>query len=91
VSRSSTEVEYKSLTNATVEIIWVQSLMKELNISSPSPARLWCDNIEATYLLANPMFHARKNILKLTFISEERVARKLLDIRFISSKQGSIG
>jgi hypothetical protein len=32
VSRSSTEAEYKALTNGTAEAIWIQSLLKELHI-----------------------------------------------------------
>ena len=32
VSRSSTEAEYKSLANATAEVIWVQSLLDELGV-----------------------------------------------------------
>jgi TorA maturation chaperone TorD len=32
VSRSSTEAEYKTLANVTVEMIWVQSLLKELGV-----------------------------------------------------------
>lgn len=30
VSRSSTEAEYRSLSSATTEVIWIQSLLKEL-------------------------------------------------------------
>ena len=32
VSRSSTEAEYKALTNATTELIWVESLLGELGV-----------------------------------------------------------
>jgi len=86
VSRSSTEAEYKALANATAEVIWVQSLLTELGISHPKAAVLWCDNIGATYLSANPVFHARTkhNEVDYHFI-RERVGAKLLDIRIISS------
>jgi hypothetical protein len=33
VSRSSTEAEYKSLANATAEVMWVQTLLDELGVS----------------------------------------------------------
>jgi hypothetical protein len=58
VSRSSTEAEYKSLVNATAEMIWIQQLLTELGVSHSPTARLWCDNIGGTYLFANPVFHA---------------------------------
>jgi hypothetical protein len=51
VSRSSIEAEYKSLANAAAKIIWVQSILQELCVLSSPIARLWCDNIGATYLL----------------------------------------
>jgi hypothetical protein len=35
MSRSSTESEYKALANATVEIVWIQTLLYELKIASP--------------------------------------------------------
>jgi hypothetical protein len=86
ISRSSTEAEYKSLANATAEVIWVQSLLKELGVPQSRVVCLWCDNIGATYLSANPVFHARTKHIEVDYhFVRERVAKKLLDIRFIPS------
>ena len=87
VSRSSTEAEYKSLANATAEIIWVESLLHELGIKQRRISCLWCDNLRATYLSANPVFHGRTKHIEIDFhFVRERVAEKKLDIRFIPSK-----
>jgi hypothetical protein len=84
VSRSSTEAEYKALANATVEIMWIQTLLNELKVSSPSVAKLWVDNMSAKYLSFNHVFHARTkhNEVDYHFV-RERVARKLLDIDYV--------
>jgi histone deacetylase 1/2 len=87
VSRSSTEAEYKSLANATAEVMWVRTLLKELGVKGPKFARLWCHNLGATYMLANPVFHARTKYIEVDFhFVRERVAQGLLQIRFISTK-----
>jgi histone deacetylase 1/2 len=87
VSRSSTEAEYKSLANATAEVIWVEALLKELGVQSRYPPRLWCDNLGATYLSANPVFHARAKHIEIDFhFVRERVMKKQLEVRFISTK-----
>ena len=87
VSRSSTEAKYKAVDNATAEIIWVQSLLRELKVSQAQPPVLWCDNIGATYLSSNPVFHARTKHIEVDYhFVRERVAQKFLQIKFISSK-----
>jgi hypothetical protein len=84
ISRSSTETEYKVLANATIEIIWIQVVLTELGMSHSRTAYLWCDNLGATYLMANPVFHARTKHVEVDYhFVHERVTSKLLQIRFI--------
>ena len=81
VSRSSTEAEYKSLANGTAEVIWVETILKELGVKLHEVPCFWCDNMGATYLSANPVFHARTKHIEIDFhFVRERVAQKMLNI-----------
>jgi hypothetical protein len=87
VSRSSTESEYRAIAHASTEILWLQSLLTELGMKSTIPPVLWCDNIGATYLTANPLFHARTKHIEIdVHFVRDLVSTKALTIRFISSK-----
>ena len=50
VSRSSTEAEYRSVTNTAAEVCWVSSLLLEIGVPIPATPTVFCDNIGATYL-----------------------------------------
>jgi histone deacetylase 1/2 len=74
VCRSSTEAE--------PEAIWVWSLLRELGISQQRTPILWCDNLGATYLTANSVFHARTKHIEVDFhFVRERVAAGALQVR----------
>jgi hypothetical protein len=75
------------LTNATAEIMWIQTLLLEIGIQASRKAKLWCDNMRAKYLSANPVFHARTKHIKVDYhFVRERVTRGLLDIEHVSTR-----
>ncbi|GJT88140.1 gag/pol polyprotein [Tanacetum coccineum] len=86
VSRSSTEAEYKALAHTVVELTWLQALLNELGIHSSSTPILWCDNLGATYLSANPIFHARTKHVEIDYhFVREKVAQGDLRVQHIST------
>jgi hypothetical protein len=73
-------IEYNALANATTELIWVEALLRELGVTIKVRPCLWCDNIGATFLSANPVFHARTKHIEIDFhFVRERVTDRLLD------------
>jgi hypothetical protein len=77
VSRSSTEAEYKVITNVAAEIMCIQTLLDELGIPHPPTASIWCDNLGATYLSANSVFHARTKHIEVDYhFVREQVTQK---------------
>ncbi|CAA6672847.1 unnamed protein product [Spirodela intermedia] len=67
VARSSTKSKYKAIANGTSELKWLQSLLREISISICTTPILWCDNIRATYLAANLVFHAKMKHIEIDF------------------------
>jgi hypothetical protein len=67
-------------------VIWIQSLFKELALTLSTPPKIWCDNIGATYLSVNHIFHARTKHVAIDFhFVRELVASKDLEILFVPS------
>ncbi|XP_016648285.1 PREDICTED: uncharacterized mitochondrial protein AtMg00810-like [Prunus mume] len=59
VSKSSTEVEYRAMSAACSEIIWLRALLTELGFNPLHPTPLHADNTSAIQIAANPVYHER--------------------------------
>jgi hypothetical protein len=70
-----------------LEFIWIQVLLRELGITQTRPPSLWCNNIGATYLAANPIFHRRMKHIEVDYhFVHECVTTRQLEVRIISTK-----
>ncbi|KAL3523052.1 hypothetical protein ACH5RR_015886 [Cinchona calisaya] len=58
-SRSSTEAKYHSLATTTAELHWISSLLTDLGTCIPASLVIYCDNVGATHLCSNPIFHSQ--------------------------------
>ncbi|KAK3012794.1 hypothetical protein RJ639_008021 [Escallonia herrerae] len=75
VSRSSAEFEYRSVAYAVAELYWLHQLLRDLGVFLHRPVIVYCDNVSATYLAANPVFHARTKHIEIDFhFVREKVA-----------------
>jgi histone deacetylase 1/2 len=78
VARSSTETEYRSMANTTAELLWIQSLLHELQVPFYTPTLL-CDNLSAVSLSHNPVLHSKTKHLELDihFVREKVLSKQL--------------
>lgn len=67
VARSSTEAEYMAVTNTALEVCRICCLFQELGIQIPVAPVIYCDNVGATYMCANPVFHSRMNHIAIDY------------------------
>ena len=67
VARFSIEGKYKALADGTAEVIQLQYLLTDLQIVPVSAPMIWCDNLGATYLSVNLVFHARTKYIKVDY------------------------
>lgn len=65
VSCSSAEAEYRAVATAVAESCWVCQLLHELHRPIDSATIVYCDNVSAVYLSANPVQHCRTKHIEL--------------------------
>lgn len=86
VARSSIEAEYRVVTSVMAETNWVMNLLSELQFPITYPPKIFCDNLGATYLCENPVFHSRMKHIALDFhFVRDQVQRKLITVDHVNS------
>jgi hypothetical protein len=80
VSKSSTESEYRAMSAACSEIIWLRGLLGELGFSQSDSTPLHADNTSAIQIAANPVYHERTKHIEVDCHS----IREAVDTRVIS-------
>ncbi|GJT44623.1 ribonuclease H-like domain-containing protein [Tanacetum coccineum] len=74
LSRSSAEAEYRGVANVVAETAWLRNLLRELHSPLSTATLVYCDNVSAVYMSANPVQHQRTKHIEMrrsTFISSE--------------------
>ena len=65
MAHSSTEAEYCALTDTTSELLWLQWLLKDLDVSTSSATPLYCDNQSVIHIAHNDVFHERTKHIEI--------------------------
>ncbi|GJZ34091.1 ribonuclease H-like domain-containing protein [Tanacetum coccineum] len=65
LSRSSAEAEYRGVTNAVAETSWIRNLLRELHTPLFTATLVYCDNVSAVYMSANPVQHQRSKHIEI--------------------------
>ncbi|GJW43304.1 ribonuclease H-like domain-containing protein [Tanacetum coccineum] len=65
LSRSSAEAEYRGVANAVAETSWIRNLLRELHTPLSTATLVYCDNVSAVYMSANPEQHQRTKHIEI--------------------------
>ncbi|PLW27994.1 hypothetical protein PCASD_26554 [Puccinia coronata f. sp. avenae] len=91
VSLSSTEAEYKALSDACKEVVWTRNLTQEIfSIPNPSPTTIFVDNRGAIDLALSQVsqnsFRTKHMDLRLHFV-RDLVANKSVHLVYVSTQR----
>ncbi|WVZ84149.1 LOW QUALITY PROTEIN: hypothetical protein U9M48_031209 [Paspalum notatum var. saurae] len=89
VSRSSAEAEYRAVAHVMAECCWLRQLLQELHIQLPSATIVFCDNVSAVYMTANPVHHKRTKHIEIDihFVREKVALGEIRVLHVPSSHQ----
>ena len=86
VDKLSAEAEYRAMTLATCELIWLKHLLQELRFEKDEQMKLICDNQAALDITSNPVFHERTKHIEVDYhFIKEKIASRCMTTSFVNS------
>lgn len=67
VALSSTEAEYRAITEAGQELLWLRNMMSRLGFEDHEPTVLQSDNLGAIHLTSKSVFHGRTKHIEIQY------------------------
>nr|GEU51557.1 ribonuclease H-like domain-containing protein [Tanacetum cinerariifolium] len=64
-STRSAEAEYRGVANVVAETAWIRNLLRELHSPLLTATLVYCDNVSAVYMSANPVQHQRTKHIEI--------------------------
>ncbi|PKU70877.1 Retrovirus-related Pol polyprotein from transposon TNT 1-94 [Dendrobium catenatum] len=87
VAKSSTEAEYRSLSAAASDVLWLRRLTAELDMPQSSPTTIYCDNTSAMAIAKNLVFHGRTKHIEIDYhFIRQQISSGNIQLAHISSK-----
>ena len=87
ISRSSSEAEYRAMSEAAAEITWLVRLFEELGVHDLKPVTLHCDNQSSIHIGKNPVFHERTKHIEIDcYFIRDKVLEGLLHLTYLPTE-----
>ena len=87
VAKSSTEVEYRALSSAATDLVWIQNILTEIGVNLSQTPVLWSDNLRAQALACNHVYHSRtKHIEIYVHFIQNLVSHHKLEVRYVPTE-----
>jgi len=69
------------------EMLWVRSLLSELNVLRKGPLKFWCDNKSAINIANNPVQHDQTKYVEIDhFFIKEKIDDGILQLSHVNSE-----
>ncbi|CAN1141195.1 Retrovirus-related Pol polyprotein from transposon TNT 1-94 [Linum perenne] len=87
VAKSSTEAEYRSMSEVCSEVVWLSRLLTELGCPVSGPVKLYADNTSAIQIASNPVLHDRtKHIETHVHYIRDLIQEEKIKVLYISTE-----